>query len=230
MPLHRPDILALSARIRVFVWTLLVIALATGATVLSASSATAAEAYTTANVNMRAGPSTDYPAVTTLSAGQPVTIYGCLSDGSWCDVAARSDRGWVSNKYLSAASNNYVELRTLALPAVVFSYAYWDSYYSHRPWYNTYWGHGRPRPPYAHRPGHRPPGWRPPPGRPPGVYPPGTRPPGVRPPHVRPPHVRPPGVRPPHGTKPYPRPGTRPHHPAGNKRPVIFPRKGQHNQ
>ena len=89
MPLSRPDISGLSARIRVFLWTLLVIAMAGGATVLSATAANAAQAFATANVNLRAGPGTDYPVVTTLSAGQILTIYGCLSDGSWCDVAMR---------------------------------------------------------------------------------------------------------------------------------------------
>jgi uncharacterized protein YraI len=220
MPLSRPDISGLSARIRVFLWTLLVIAMAGGATVLSATAANAAQAFATANVNLRAGPGTDYPVVTTLSAGQILTIYGCLSDGSWCDVATGGDRGWVSNNYLSSASNSHVGLGALALPAVIFSYTYWDNYYARRPWYNTWWGHGRPRPPHYHRPGYRPgmPGVRPPHQRPPHVRPPGVRPPGVKPPHFRPPH----------GTKPSPRPGNRPHlrpgRPGGNKRPVILPR------
>jgi len=210
MPPHRPYILSLSTRIRVFVWTLLVVTLAGSATVLSASAAEAAQVYATANVNLRAGPATDYPVVTTLAPGQLLTIYGCLSDGSWCDVSTRGDRGWVSNNYLSSASNSHVGLGALALPAVIFSYTYWDNYYARRPWYNTWWGHGRPRPPHYHRPGYRP-------GMP-GVRPPGTRPPGVKPPHFRPPH----------GTKPSPRPGNRPHlrpgRPGGNKRPVILPR------
>lgn len=222
MPSNRPYTLALSARMRALLWTLLAISIAGGASVLSATAANAAQAYATSNVNMRAGPATDYPVVTTLSAGELVTIYGCLSDGSWCDVSTPGNRGWVSNNYLSSARGSHVGLAALALPAVVFSYAYWDNYYAHRPWYNTWWGHGRPRPPYYHRPGYPPPGVRPPgvrpPGvRPPGVRPPGVRPPGYRPPHGRPPHVRPPGVRPPHGN----RPGVRPQHPG--KRPVIPP-------
>jgi uncharacterized protein YraI len=227
---------------RFFLWTLLAISIASSTMILSATAANAAQAYATSNVNMRAGPATDYPVVTTLSAGEVVTIYGCLGDGSWCDVSAADDRGWVSNAYLSAARGSRVGLAALALPSVVFSYAYWDNYYARRPWYNTWWGHGRPRPPHFNRPGYRPPapGIRPPGARPPGVRPPHVRPPHVRPPHVRPPHVRPPGVhppgarpphfRPPHGTKPGIHPGNRPHvrpaHPAA-KRPVFRVKRPQ---
>lgn len=229
MPSRRPYSTASSTRIRAFLCALLAIAAASGALILSANAASAAQAYATTNVNMRAGPATDYPVVTTLAAGEVVAIYGCLADRSWCDVSTPGNRGWVSNDYLSAARGSRVGLASLALPAVAFSYAYWDSYYAQRPWYNTWWGHGRPRPPYYHRPGYHPPGYRPPP---PGTRPPGGRPPGIYPPPGgRPPHHRPPHHRPPHGTKPGVRPGHPPHQrpsrAPGHKRPVVAPHRAR---
>ena len=43
-------------------------------------------AVATANVNMRAGPGTEYPVVATIPAGSPITAWGCVADYSWCDV------------------------------------------------------------------------------------------------------------------------------------------------
>lgn len=216
MPSPQLDIPGLLIRIPLLVRTLLIAILAGSGMLLLAGGAQAAvRGYATANVNLRAGPGTQYPAVTTLRPGEAVLIHGCLSDRSWCDISVRGERGWSANKYLSAAANRNVGIGALAIPAIVFSYAYWDRYYVRRPWYNTWWGHGRPRPP------HRGPGWRP---RPPVIGPPGTRPPVVRPPGGRPPGVRPPGVRPPHhgGPRPKPvfRPG-RPGRPIGSTRPII---------
>jgi uncharacterized protein YraI len=233
MPSYRFSLPTLSHPLRYLTWTLFVLALASGVGLLNASAAQAAQAFATSNVNMRAGPATDYPVVTTLSAGELVTVYGCLGDGSWCDVSTPGNRGWVSTSYLSTERGSRVGVAALALPAVAFSYAYWDTYYARRPWYNTWWGHGRPRPPHYHPPGYRPPGYHPPGYRPPGIHPPHPGrpphlgPPNGRPPHVRPPHGRPPHVRPPHGRPPHAgRPSTRPI----KKRPVIAPRPGMRRQ
>ena len=45
--------------------------------------AAAANAYTTGNVNSRAGPSVNFPRVSTLPAGVAVTIHGCRSNLGW---------------------------------------------------------------------------------------------------------------------------------------------------
>ena len=37
-------------------------------------------AYASKTVNMRAGPSRDYPVVANLGSGTAMTIYGCLQD------------------------------------------------------------------------------------------------------------------------------------------------------
>ncbi|MEM5583660.1 SH3 domain-containing protein [Roseibium sp. AS2] len=58
-------------------------------------------AYTTANLNMRAGPGTNYPVIATVPRGGGVTVFGCTADFRWCDAAFVNMKGWVSGKYLS---------------------------------------------------------------------------------------------------------------------------------
>jgi len=67
------------------------------------AAAWAAEGFATANVNMRSGPSTRYPAVTLIPAGESVEIHGCLADRPWCDVSFYGGRGWVAGQYVQAA-------------------------------------------------------------------------------------------------------------------------------
>ena len=110
--------------------------------VLAPVIAQAAEGYSTANVNMRAGPSTRYPAVAVIPAGSPVEIRGCLSDVNWCDVEFYGGRGWVSGQYVQALYQQrriYVGpqyYRPLGIPVVRFSVDnYWDRYYRNRDFY-----------------------------------------------------------------------------------------------
>jgi len=136
-------------------------------------------AYTAGPVNLRAGPARDYPLVTPLPGGVPVTVMGCISDYSWCDVALPNARGWVyaghlSYPYQGANVPVLTYGTTLGLPIVTFSIgAYWGNYYRGRPWYRdqSRWAHRPPPRPAPIRPPNRPP-----PGaiRPPG----GARPPG----------------------------------------------------
>ncbi|WP_026186529.1 SH3 domain-containing protein [Ensifer sp. BR816] len=115
--------------------TLLKIA-AAGMLLLAPAIAQAAEGFATANVNMRAGPSTAYPAVTVIPAGESIEIYGCLADVPWCDVEFYDGRGWVHGRYIQALYQQrrvYVGpqyYRTLGIPVVVFSFSsYWDRHY-----------------------------------------------------------------------------------------------------
>ncbi|UOQ50289.1 SH3 domain-containing protein [Gracilibacillus caseinilyticus] len=55
-------------------------------------------AETTANLNLRSGPSTSFSKVRMLSNGEQVEIMG--SNGGWYKVVAGSDIGWVSGDYL----------------------------------------------------------------------------------------------------------------------------------
>ncbi|THK39662.1 SH3 domain-containing protein [Ensifer sp. MPMI2T] len=104
--------------------------------------AEAAEGFATANVNMRSGPSTRYPAVIVIPAGDPVEIHGCLADLPWCDVSFYGGRGWVASRYVQAIyRSRRVYLgpeyyRPLGIPTVVFQFdRYWDRNYRGRDFY-----------------------------------------------------------------------------------------------
>nr|WP_274706905.1 SH3 domain-containing protein [Allorhizobium sonneratiae] len=143
--------------------------------------AEAAQAFATANVNLRAGPSTGYPAVNVVPAGSPVEIYGCLSTANWCDVRYQGYRGWMSGSYIQTVYSSrrvYLEpdyYQPLGIPIVTFSLGdYWDHHYRGRDFYRERdrWRRAPPPMPVWHR-GDMPPG--PPPGPPPGM-PPGPGP------------------------------------------------------
>ncbi len=104
--------------------------------------AEAASAFSSANVNMRSGPSTRYPAVIVIPSGSRVNVQGCLSSANWCDVAYAGYRGWVSGSYLQTSySQRRVRVapqyyRPLGIPTVSFSIGrYWDDHYRGRPFY-----------------------------------------------------------------------------------------------
>ena len=102
----------------------------------------ATQGFSTANVNMRSGPSTAYPAVVVIPVGAPLTIHGCLSDTPWCDVSFSYGRGWVAGRYVQASYRQnrvYVEpryYRDLGVPIITFEAGrYWDSHYRDRDFY-----------------------------------------------------------------------------------------------
>ncbi len=104
--------------------------------------AEAAEGFATANVNMRSGPSTAYPAVTMIPVGVSLQINGCLNDTPWCDVSFYGGRGWVAGQYIQAVYQSrriYVGpqyYRPLGIPTVVFNFDdYWGRYYRGRDFY-----------------------------------------------------------------------------------------------
>jgi uncharacterized protein YraI len=128
--------------------------LAFAATAMLASTtwAAAQEAYTTSDVNMRAGPGSRYPVVTTIPSDREVFIHGCLSNWDWCDVSWRRNRGWVFSEYLEALYRSrriaFDEYRTYVdIPFVSFSFGYWDRHYRNRPWFDDWdhWGDRRDR-------------------------------------------------------------------------------------
>jgi len=117
-------------------------AIAAAAAFLLPVAAQAAEGFATANVNMRSGPSTRYPAVTVIPVGTPVEIHGCLADIPWCDVSFYSGRGWVAGRYVQAEYQQrrvYVEpdyYGSLGIPLVTFELGnYWDRNYRNRDFY-----------------------------------------------------------------------------------------------
>lgn len=185
--------------------------------------AAAADGYVAVTANLRAGPDSGYPRITTLHAGTPVSIQGCIDGWTWCDVIAFGDRGWIAADFLQF---DYESRRVLVpeygmrigIPIISFVFGnYWDSYYRTRPWYRDRdrWSHR----PYGHRPPvrPRPPVHRPPPRpKPPINRPPvRPRPPVNRPPAAQRPPVNRPPTRPPANARPpsRPDPGNRPGRP-----------------
>ncbi|MFS8115762.1 SH3 domain-containing protein [Rhizobium jaguaris] len=135
--------------------------------------AEAAEGFATANVNMRSGPSTQYPAVTMIPVGTPLQINGCLNETPWCDVSFFGGRGWVAGQYIQATYQSrriYVGpqyYRPLGIPTVTFNLDdYWDRNYRGRDFYRDRdrwrrgpgWGYNRPDANWDRRP-YRDPYW-----------------------------------------------------------------------
>ena len=104
------------------------------------AAANAATAATTTPLNMRAGPGVAYPVVAALPAGAPVTIFGCVKDGTWCDTAWGRERGWVAGAYLTAVYRGAPVVvgrywPRLGYPVIVYNQnVYWNRYYVGRPW------------------------------------------------------------------------------------------------
>jgi len=127
-----------------------------GASLAAATTAFAAEGYVTANVSLRAGPDSGYPAVIGLRAGTPVYIQGCVDGWSWCDVSLGDDRGWVSGAYLQEEyGGRRVLVRDygvrIGIPIVSFVFGdYWDHYYRGRSWYGNRDRYSRVQPRYFH--------------------------------------------------------------------------------
>jgi uncharacterized protein YraI len=106
-------------------------------------SAQAQEGYVMVNLNMRAAPDSDYPLITTLEAGSPISVLGCIDDYEWCDVSAYGERGWVSGDYIEY---DYQDRRVplygygaqFGVPIISFVIGdYWGSHYNHRPFYRN---------------------------------------------------------------------------------------------
>lgn len=56
-----------------------------------------------ANMNLRAGPGTDFDKVTQIPAGTEVTALGTNGDESWVVVQYEGQYGWLAKEYLNAA-------------------------------------------------------------------------------------------------------------------------------
>jgi uncharacterized protein YraI len=107
--------------------------------------------YPVTNVNLRAGPGTDYPVIVTVPGRAPIAILGCLADYTWCDVVFQNARGWMRSIYLQGFYQGYYYgLRDyaprLGYPVVAFDInAYWNSNYRKRPFYADRARWGAPR-------------------------------------------------------------------------------------
>lgn len=141
--------------------------------VLPPAAQAAEKAVATANVNLRAGPSTRYPVVLTVPVGAPMLVHGCLATMSWCDVGFAGARGWVAASYvLITGPARPVPVTAavsvgVAIPVVTYSYAYWARYYPGYAWYGAWPGpyvapraYGAPPRAYVAPRGYVAPRWR----------------------------------------------------------------------
>src|SRR5665811_1641045 len=112
-----------------------------GAGLASSAAAQQPNGYPITDVNLRAGPGTEYPVILTVPADAAITILGCVPDYTWCDSVFQDRRGWMRSIYLSGYSEgDYYLLRDYApdrgYQRVTFNIdAYWDSYYRDEPFY-----------------------------------------------------------------------------------------------
>lgn len=128
------------------------------ASLLATGSAEAAEGWARSSSLLRAGPGTAYPAITRVSAGEGLSVHGCLRRWSWCDVSVDGDRGWFPGNRIALLRDG----RRVVLPSIaavvglgVLGFErdlYWRDHYRGRPFYDRdrpRWTDGRPdRPPY----------------------------------------------------------------------------------
>lgn len=133
--------------------------LATGvfASLALPAAAVAQTAIVTTDLNVRAGPSTEFPVVAMLPEDSRVRVHGCITDYDWCDVSWDGERGWVNGDYLQHRYRDRDVVVSeygseLDVPIVAFRVGtYWDSYYRSRPWYGqrtrwiSRWDSDRPR-------------------------------------------------------------------------------------
>jgi len=93
------------------------------------------------DLNVRAGPGTQYPAVTVFPRASRVNVIGCTAGITWCDVSGRGVRGWVSARYLEFSHRGDRLIgptygATVGLPIITFQIgSYWDRHYRDRSWY-----------------------------------------------------------------------------------------------
>ena len=78
----------------------LLVAAATALMLAGTVAASAATAFASTTVNVRAGAGTGYPVVDVLRPGERVEVDYCR--GSWCAVEKRGVDGWVNANYLTA--------------------------------------------------------------------------------------------------------------------------------
>jgi uncharacterized protein YraI len=110
-------------------------------TLIPSTASAATPALVVTDLNVRAGPGTQYPAVTVFPRNSRVTVIGCTTGITWCDVSGRGVRGWVSARYLNFSHRGDRLLgpaygASVGLPIITFQIGpYWDHHYRDRTWY-----------------------------------------------------------------------------------------------
>jgi uncharacterized protein YraI len=76
--------------------------------VLAAGPAFAIPGYSTAHLNLRTGPGTQYPIAGVMEYNVRSDITGCLADYSWCAITVAGLSGWASAEYLVVDQNGSI--------------------------------------------------------------------------------------------------------------------------
>ena len=86
-----------------------------------AGPAAALTATADTDLNLRAGPGTEFPVAEVIGASSVVDVQGCIAGSSWCKVSHDGREGWASSGFLSAMQGvPVVAYDTVAVaPAVV---------------------------------------------------------------------------------------------------------------
>jgi uncharacterized protein YraI len=98
---------------------------------------------TNVDVNLRAGPDTEFPVVTVLPTNTSVTVFGCDAAQAWCDVEAAGARGWIAAQFINYAIPTAPApvplpqaVATVQVPVVTYEVGpYWDAHYATQPFY-----------------------------------------------------------------------------------------------
>ncbi|WP_304363763.1 SH3 domain-containing protein [Jiella marina] len=113
-------------------------AILAGTMAVPSLAAASERAIATTDVNLRAGPSTDYPVVDVVGSGDAVRVFGCLETRSWCDVRYHGQRGWMSANYIAYAVRRGRDraFDPYSAPVITFSVdGYWGDHYRGRDFY-----------------------------------------------------------------------------------------------
>jgi uncharacterized protein YraI len=76
--------------------------------ILVAGPALAIPGYSTAHLNLRTGPGTQYPIAGVMEYNVRSDITGCLADYSWCAITVAGLSGWASAEYLVVDQNGSI--------------------------------------------------------------------------------------------------------------------------
>ncbi|WP_405052118.1 DUF1236 domain-containing protein [Sinorhizobium sp. 8-89] len=77
------------------------------------------------DLNIRAGPGPQYPAIGLATRGSAAVLDGCIQGSNWCRVSVNGMRGWAYAKYLATdmgGSTVVIEQRRADLPIPAVTY------------------------------------------------------------------------------------------------------------
>lgn len=95
-----------------------------GAAMLPAAAFAQTAGVVSTELNLRQGPGTNYPTVTTMPASAEVVINGCIEGQKWCEISYGSQMGWAYSDYLITSVEGQqvvITERPKLVPAIGFN-------------------------------------------------------------------------------------------------------------